>query len=205
MWLKEENRMLACIWRQGSHLAGPLRKIVGIAGIHRQANLALVIEDDGITLLEAEWVDDRSALGAANAALSGPLDLAGRPEHAASWALLINERIIAKSTFVGHHCTGGGCQREHAHRLNGDSQSITDSSPFYGHWPRYLVSTSEFWGDHWTPAARRNNTTDVPTILNCRREALAWTNESASVLIYKDFILDFAVRRLHGSYLLSLP
>ena len=73
--------MLACIWREGGHLAGSLRKIVGIAGIHRQANLALVIEDNGITLLEAEWVDDRSTLDAANTALSGPLDLAGGPEH----------------------------------------------------------------------------------------------------------------------------
>ena len=102
--------MLACIWREGGHLSGSLRKIVGIAGIHRQANLTFVIEDDGITLLEAKGVDDRSALGAANTALSGPLDLAGRPERAASRALLINEGVVAKSGFVGHHRTGGGCQ-----------------------------------------------------------------------------------------------
>lgn len=103
--------MLACVWREGRNLACALRKIVGVGRIHRQANLAIVVEDDSISLLEAEWVDDRSALDTTNAALSGPLDAACRPRCAAPWALLINERIVAKGRVIRHHRTRRGCQR----------------------------------------------------------------------------------------------
>src|SRR5579863_6617871 len=96
VWLKEQDGMLARVWREGGKLAGALRKIVGVGGIDRQAKLAVVVENDGITLLKAEGVDDCAALDAANAALSGSLNAAGRPRRAASWTLLINKRIVAK-------------------------------------------------------------------------------------------------------------
>src|SRR3989442_251842 len=109
--LKEEDRMLACIWWEGRNLACALRKIVGIGRIHRQANLAIVVENDSISLLKTEWLDDCSALGAANTALSCPFDTAGGPRYATPGALLINERIVAKGRFVRHHRTRRGCQR----------------------------------------------------------------------------------------------
>ena len=103
--------MLACVRREGRHLAGALRKIVSVGVVHCQADMVIVIKDDGIALFKAEWIDDSPALDAANAALSGPLDAAGWPRRAASRAFLINERIVAKGRVVRHHRTRGGGQR----------------------------------------------------------------------------------------------
>src|SRR5207248_80106 len=105
------------IWWQGRNLACSLRKIMSIGGIYRQTNLAIVVENDGISFLKAKWVDDRPALDAANATLSGSLNAASRPRCAASWTLLINEGIITKGDLVRHHCAGRSCQREHAQLL----------------------------------------------------------------------------------------
>src|SRR5213595_1367085 len=103
MWLEEEDRMLACIWRQGCYLAGSLCKIVGSASIYCQSNLTLVIEDDGIAFLKAKWIDDRAALSATNAALSGSFYAASGPCCAASRTLLIHKGIVPKGGFVRHH------------------------------------------------------------------------------------------------------
>ncbi len=61
----------------------------------------------------------------------------------------------------------------------------------------------KFRCDHRSPTTRRNNTTNVPTIINRRREAQAWTDEPSRILIYKGLILDFSIRSLHESNLLS--
>src|SRR6266568_3578450 len=109
MWLKEENGMLACVWWEGSHLTCSLRKLVGVSCVHRQANLAVVVEDDGISLLKAKGIDDCATLDTADAALTGSLNTAGRPRRATAWTLFVNERIITKGGFIRHHCTGRGC------------------------------------------------------------------------------------------------
>src|SRR5437763_1817355 len=111
VWLKEKNGVLARVRGEGRHSTGALRKIMCVGVVYSQADLAIVIEDDSIALFKTERIDDRAALDAANAALSGPLDTAGRPWHAAARALLINERIVAKGCVVRHHRTRGGGQR----------------------------------------------------------------------------------------------
>lgn len=171
--------------------------------IHRQAHLNIMVEDDGIALLKAEGVDDCSALDAANTTFAGPRNAAGGPRRAASWALLINEGIIAKGGFVRHHCPGGGGQREHAHRLDSDSQGITNAGSLNGHRARHFVPTTEVGGDHRSPAARRHHTTNASSILNRCRKTQAGTNEPPGVLIYKDLILDVTAHCLHERSLLS--
>jgi hypothetical protein len=110
MRLKEEDGVLARIWREGCKLASSLRKSMGVGGIHGQAKLAFVVEDDSIALLEAEWVNNSSTLNAANTALSGSLNTTSGPQGTTPWTLLIHERIVAKGDFVRYHRTRRGCQ-----------------------------------------------------------------------------------------------
>src|SRR5215471_11465589 len=103
MRLKEENGVLARIWWEGSDLPGSQCKFVGVSSIHGQAKLAVMVKDDCITLLETEWVDNRSAFDAANAALSSSLNAASGPRSATPWTLLIYKWIIAKGGFMCYH------------------------------------------------------------------------------------------------------
>src|SRR5437588_10217441 len=112
--------MLAGIRRESRHLTGAPGKLLGIGSIHRQAHLAVVVEDDGIALLKAEWIDDRATVDAANTAFTRSFDTAGGPRRTAPRTFLIHERVVAKGGAVRHHGAGGGGQRKHAHRLDGD-------------------------------------------------------------------------------------
>ena len=196
--------MLACMRRQGRHLAGALRKIMGAGGIHRQAHLAVMIEGDGIPLLKTEWIDGRPAVDAANAAFARPFDAAGRPRRPTPRTLLIHEGVIAKGSAVRQHRAGGGRQREDGHGFDGDGQSITDSRSLYGHRARDLVSPTKLRRNHRPPAAGRHDTADAPPVPDRRRETQARTNQPAGILVYKDLFLDIAVHCTHENTLLSL-